>query len=501
MIERSGDRFRVLSSGARGAQGRHESLQVALDSSWQLLDPPLRSALCQCTVFRGGFDLDAAEAILDLDGFEVLRAVQELRDSSLLRASMGSRTRFDMLPTLREYAAHKAQGLVDLDALRARHGAYFSTRLAQRDPQSLGSANVDNLLAAHQWACGRDAALAIGLLRVAWNVGLLHTTAQDLYTPTLAVSRDVEEELCPSERALLDICRAALAYRRGHREEALDLAGVAEGRAREAGDVVLTTGTHRFQAGVLMDLGRPAEALAHLRAAIEAFTEIHDPSTEGTLRRTHARLLLELGRHEEAEEALDAADGVHTGDGLSSRRIRASLRLDQGRLAEALIGTQAIARRAVSRGQTMVAAQNAVETARVLAAMQRLGEATALLYDTRASWRGHQKMRTLLTCQLALLEALRGQLAAAEDLALESRALLQEAAYPGQQHILDLASVARAAARSAQIDAPEDAHVSLQEAMERLEAMPETWLGLRVYGRLVREQLENAASAVGLRPP
>ena len=57
------------SSDARQRLGdhRHTTLQAALDWSWDLLEPWEQSALAQCSVFRGGFDWTAVEAIVDLD--------------------------------------------------------------------------------------------------------------------------------------------------------------------------------------------------------------------------------------------------------------------------------------------------------------------------------------------------------------------------------------------------------------------------------------------------
>ena len=50
--------------------------------------PAEQDALAQCSVFRGGFTLEAAEAVLALPPFGpgVLEVVQSLRSKSLLRA-------------------------------------------------------------------------------------------------------------------------------------------------------------------------------------------------------------------------------------------------------------------------------------------------------------------------------------------------------------------------------------------------------------------------------
>jgi predicted ATPase len=52
--------LRLLTSGARDADPRHESMCAALDWSYGLLASPERTVLAQLAVFRGGFTLAAA---------------------------------------------------------------------------------------------------------------------------------------------------------------------------------------------------------------------------------------------------------------------------------------------------------------------------------------------------------------------------------------------------------------------------------------------------------
>ncbi len=60
-IERSLD---FLSGADRDTPARHRSMRAALDHSWQLLDNNERRALAQLSVFRGGWDRDAAVAVV-----------------------------------------------------------------------------------------------------------------------------------------------------------------------------------------------------------------------------------------------------------------------------------------------------------------------------------------------------------------------------------------------------------------------------------------------------
>lgn len=87
-----------------------------LQWSFEQLDPPEKEALCILAAFRGGFDLAAAEALVDLDRLEALIA------ASLLQADGG---RFRMLALVRAFA--EEQGSPGLDA----HRDYFLHRYAK----------------------------------------------------------------------------------------------------------------------------------------------------------------------------------------------------------------------------------------------------------------------------------------------------------------------------------------------------------------------------------
>ncbi|MBT3221537.1 MAG: AAA family ATPase, partial [Proteobacteria bacterium] len=64
LLERLERRFEILSRRTR-LPHRHDSLKTCIDWSWEMLSPVEQSVLAQCYVFSGGFDIDAAEAILE----------------------------------------------------------------------------------------------------------------------------------------------------------------------------------------------------------------------------------------------------------------------------------------------------------------------------------------------------------------------------------------------------------------------------------------------------
>jgi predicted ATPase len=139
LLERLSDRFSLL-AGARTAADRQATLRGAIDWSWNLLQPWEQAALAQCSVFEGGFTLDAAEAVLELsswaDAPSIVDVVQMLVDKSLLRTwAPVDQSRhaldepyFGMYLTIHEYAAEKlaTSGAERRRAAQERHGRHFA---------------------------------------------------------------------------------------------------------------------------------------------------------------------------------------------------------------------------------------------------------------------------------------------------------------------------------------------------------------------------------------
>ena len=144
LVARMRDRFAIL-AGARGMAARQATLRAAIDWSWDLLAPWEQGAFAQCSVFDGGFTLEAAEAVLDLSPWpeapSAMDVVQALSDKSLLRMWVpAAKSRYDieepffgMYLSIREYAAEKldAGGAAARRAAEERHGVHFAA-LRQR---------------------------------------------------------------------------------------------------------------------------------------------------------------------------------------------------------------------------------------------------------------------------------------------------------------------------------------------------------------------------------
>ncbi|MEW2450252.1 BTAD domain-containing putative transcriptional regulator [Streptomyces parvulus] len=136
IADRLDDRFRLLTSGSRTVLPRQQTLRAVVDWSWDLLDDAERTMLRQLSVFAGGWELDAAEAVGTGPAADLVGA---LVDKSLVVAAPGPHgtgMRYRMLETIHEYATERAAELPGLRAAAERAHRAWARALAERaDPQ------------------------------------------------------------------------------------------------------------------------------------------------------------------------------------------------------------------------------------------------------------------------------------------------------------------------------------------------------------------------------
>ncbi|HZA73273.1 MAG TPA: BTAD domain-containing putative transcriptional regulator, partial [Propionibacteriaceae bacterium] len=144
LAARLDDRFRLLTGGARTAEARQKTLRATVDWSHQLLTDPEKVLFRRLSVFRGGWTLQAAEAVTAdeaLPADDILDLLGELVNRSLVYADTGEVTgRFRMLETLREYAAERADDAAESDWLAANHARYYTAfaEIGQRGLRGAG---------------------------------------------------------------------------------------------------------------------------------------------------------------------------------------------------------------------------------------------------------------------------------------------------------------------------------------------------------------------------
>ncbi|MFD8425823.1 BTAD domain-containing putative transcriptional regulator [Streptomyces sp. NPDC059466] len=147
IADRLDDRFRLLTSGSRTVLPRQQTLRAVVDWSWDLLDERERTVLREASVFAGGWDLAAAEAVCTGPATHLIGA---LVDKSLVVATPydadtdgapgGEGMRYRMLETIHEYAAERAAEVPDLRAEAERRHRAWARGLAEQAEPLLRSA-------------------------------------------------------------------------------------------------------------------------------------------------------------------------------------------------------------------------------------------------------------------------------------------------------------------------------------------------------------------------
>jgi predicted ATPase/class 3 adenylate cyclase len=162
--DRLSRRFELLRGGRRDASARQATLRGAIEWSWNLLEPAERTALAQCSVFRGGFTLEAAEAVVALPPgpLDVLDVIYSLRCKSLLRNhetdGPGDECRLGIYESVRQYAADWLPDLGGEADLVVRHADWYVTRARALRERGLREGAAETL---RQLARDRENLLAV----------------------------------------------------------------------------------------------------------------------------------------------------------------------------------------------------------------------------------------------------------------------------------------------------------------------------------------------------
>jgi predicted ATPase/class 3 adenylate cyclase len=164
LLARLDDRFRLLRGGGRGGLERHQTLRATVSWSYQMLNEDERVLFDRVSVFAGGFDLAAAEAVCAdemLDPSEIVDVLGSLVDKSMVLVERGpSAVRYRLFETLRQYGEERLEGDTSrfrdhhlehyLAVAEAAHRLWMSPR--QREGDAAFDREWDNMRAAWVWA-------------------------------------------------------------------------------------------------------------------------------------------------------------------------------------------------------------------------------------------------------------------------------------------------------------------------------------------------------------
>ena len=167
------DVFQLLVGGARAAQPRQQTLQAAIDWSYNLLSSKEQIVFQRLSAFARGWTIEAAEAVCAGNGIElneVMNLLAELVDKSLviMTTEQGggekncTESRFHMLEVIRLYARDRLQKSESEIDIRDRHLCYYvalseQKELLVRGPRQIEclhwlKTEMDNLRLALDWS-------------------------------------------------------------------------------------------------------------------------------------------------------------------------------------------------------------------------------------------------------------------------------------------------------------------------------------------------------------
>lgn len=165
LIRKIEDNVTPLTTSAQDVLPRHRSLMAVFDVSWERLSSRERLLFSRLSVFRGGFEPNAAKAVClgeGLDVNEMLESLQALVIHFLVKVEgEGKQTRYWLLDPVRQYARTKISGEAKNVVLKDAHLRHFLALAEQSEPNKSNDRRFwtqqlerekHNLKAAFQWA-------------------------------------------------------------------------------------------------------------------------------------------------------------------------------------------------------------------------------------------------------------------------------------------------------------------------------------------------------------
>jgi predicted ATPase/Tfp pilus assembly protein PilF len=279
-LARLGQRFDLLVSRDRTIDSRQISLRATLDWSYQLLSSDLQRFCAQLSVFRGGWSLEAAEAICREP--RALDYIEQLRECSLVLVVEDPReARCRFLESVREYAREQLSEKESV-ILGRQHAEYYLAMAEQAESHLIGAEQAiwldrletehDNLRAALAWAVQRDEGelglrLGTALWRF-WHVRGLLREGRDRLRAILAVPSAASRD---GLRAKALDAAGALAHDQGELGTAETLHNESLAIAKECDDRETVASALNNLGNVARDQGHHDRATAYYDAALAAW--------------------------------------------------------------------------------------------------------------------------------------------------------------------------------------------------------------------------------------
>jgi len=274
--------LRTLVTKYRDLPERHRSLWAAFEHSWQLLSTDEQRVFSRLAVFRGSFDLEAAQSVAGATS-DTLSA---LIDKSLLRRDSGGR--FDLHELLRQYAHAKLSEAGQADQVCALHLAWFLTLAQAAEPHLRGKDQAawlhrleqanDDLRAALTWLLDHAdvesaAQLGAALWQFWWTRGYLSEGRQ-----WFGKIQERSAALSPDLRAQLFNRAAVLAAQQGDFAEAQRLFEANLALSRERNNMSGMANTLNNLGALSIERGNYDQARAFLEECLPLRRQLGNPA-------------------------------------------------------------------------------------------------------------------------------------------------------------------------------------------------------------------------------
>lgn len=287
------DTFQLLTRGTTSPLPRHQTLQAAMDWSYQLLTAPQQALLRHLAVFGSGFNLAAAEAVFGQPN--VLDLLADLVDRSLVLVTTPAgeqEATYRLLELIRQYAQARLAQAGEAPAARTRlltwcvalaeEAAPALTRPGREQWLARLTANQLNFRAALRWVrISRQISLGMRLVSALWRFWLLRgqwaegrSWCDELLALAAPAGQTPTAEPIPTLLlARINYCAGVFAYRQEDLAAANNYAQHSLALLDPAGAPGQLAATQNLLATIADDLGdfdqaatRFAEALALNRA-------------------------------------------------------------------------------------------------------------------------------------------------------------------------------------------------------------------------------------------
>ncbi|MFY9615612.1 MAG: adenylate/guanylate cyclase domain-containing protein [Candidatus Dormiibacterota bacterium] len=332
IAERLRTQFRILSGGARTLPTRQQTLQAAIDWSYELLTEQEQMLFRRLSVFVSGFTVEAAEQVCAdeaLEDWEVLDVLSRLVDKSLVvPPTMDAHSRYRMLETIRQFGAEELHKSGEEPPTRQRHCDFFLELATTAEPELTRPDQAqwmddlerehDNLRAALDYsATAEDATLGLRLVGALWRFWYVRGyISEGRRWAAQALASEAEPH--STMRALAMSAAGRLADADHDTAAARPLLQEAVVMAQDLGDESTTWLAVAYLAQVLAENGELAEARDLGDQGLEIARKLDDPRRVALSLISTGRMAFYRCDYEEARQRLH--EGLALAQELRDRR-------------------------------------------------------------------------------------------------------------------------------------------------------------------------------------